>query len=103
GGQHGCGETYFKLCVAFLFPSGFFGESGESFAALDGVALPEKYEGLLALGVEFVVWIVRKLDGAVIFFSRAVEIAHESVGAAKTFLRRQVLGVNFESGGVVLE
>src|SRR6266567_5570738 len=103
GGEHSLGESDFELRVRFFLRSGFPGDRGEGFAALSGTALPEKYKSLLALSIEFVVWIVCELDGPVIFNSCVAEIAHESVCAAKAFLRGQILGINFESRGVMLE
>src|SRR6266700_2789851 len=103
GGEHSLGESDFELRVRFFLRGGFLGDRGEGFAALSGAALPEKYKSLLALSIEFVVWIVCELDGPVIFHSCVAEIAHESVCAAKAFLRGQILGINFESRGVMLE
>src|SRR5438552_2066122 len=103
GGQHRAAQRNFELSVGFLLPSGFLGECRKGFAAVGGAALPEKNERLRVFGIELVERIVREQDGAVIFFSRAAEVAHESARAAEAFLRRQILEINLESGSVVVK
>src|SRR5258708_16401419 len=102
-GEHSFCKGDFELRVGFFLRSGFPGDRGEGFAAFVGAALPEKYKSLLALSIEVVAWIVCELDGPVIFHSCVAEIAHESACAAKAFLRGPILGINFESRGVMLE
>src|SRR6266436_1544576 len=58
GRKHSLGDSDFELRVGFLFSGGLFGDSGEGFAAFVGTALPEKYESLLALSIEFIQRIV---------------------------------------------
>src|SRR5438046_2099300 len=103
GGQHRAAQRDFELSVGFLLPGGLLGECRKGFAAVGGAALPEKNERLRVFGIELVERIVRELDGAVIFLSRAAEVAHESARAAEAFLRRQILEINLESGSVVVK